>query len=142
VDVNRDGFADIIIGANKANINYGAAHVVFGWTSPMDSSVFHLGNGVISLNGTSNIVFGNAVTLEKNVGTNSRRILVCALSSFINSAYYFHDFIETDTLSVSPTTSPTFPPNVAPTFSPSASPTQTPTFVPSVVPTFTPSRLV
>jgi hypothetical protein len=87
VDFNRDGLPDIIIGAPFANHNFGAAHVVFGSASPVDSSVFHLGNGVISLNATPNIEFGNVVTLEKNTGTNTRGILVA--TSVGSSVYYF-----------------------------------------------------
>jgi hypothetical protein len=156
VDFNRDGFADIIIGAPNTNNNKGAAHVVFGSASPADSSVFHLGNGVISLNGTTANKFGVVVTFEKNVGTNSRGILVTADDGLsLNPVYYFHDLLETAASALpttTPTLSPSFPPTFAPTFSPSASPsvfptlepsvspTQTPTLVPSVSPTFTPTR--
>jgi hypothetical protein len=142
VDINSDGFTDIIIGAPNTNNHNGAAHVVFGSASPVDSSVFHLGNGVISLNGTSNQV-GSIVTLEKNVGTISRGILVSPFAGVVSPVYYFHDLLEPDS-SVSPTTSPTFsptvPPTVAPTFSPSANPSVFPTIEPSVSPTFTPTR--
>jgi hypothetical protein len=142
VDLNRDGFDDIIIGVRKANNNHGAAHVVFGSASPMDSSVFHLGNGVISLNGTLNSFFGYAVILEENVGTNSRGFLVTANSGVNNPVYYFHDLFGPPP-SVPPTTaptlSPTFPPTDAPTCSPSANPSVFPTIEPSVSPTFTPT---
>jgi hypothetical protein len=132
----------IIIGAPYTNNNKGAAHVVFGSASPVDSSVFHLGIGVISLNGSKS--FGSAVTLERNVGTNTRGIFVSAdVASSSDPVYYFHDLLE-NVASVSPTTvptlSPSFPPTVAPTFIPSASPSALTTSEPSVSPTFTPTR--
>jgi hypothetical protein len=137
VDYNRDGFDDIIIGADLAMNSRGAAHVVFGSASPMDSSVFHLGNGVISLNGAL-LQFGSVVTLEKNVGTNTRGILV--FSGGATSVFYFHDLF----LPTPPTLSPTFPPTVAPSGNPSESSSVFPTIEPSVsrtfTPTFTPTR--
>jgi hypothetical protein len=154
VDVNRDGFDDVIIGALYANDLDGMAHVVFGSVSPVDSSVFQLGNGVISLNATLNIRLGYAVTLEKDVGTNTRGFLVTGLSGSANPVYYFHDLFGTTAPSVSPTTAPTLSPTSPPSFAPSstdvpsavpsegptATPTMTPSVGPSVTPTFTPTR--
>jgi hypothetical protein len=149
VDFNRDGFDDIIIGASNAKGVRGAVHVVFGSASTMDSSVFHLGNGVISLNGTTpSSLFGITVAFENNVGTNSRGILVSTYSGVSsNPLYYFHDLLESVpsvSPSAPPTLSPTFPPStevpsVVPSESPTATPTMTPTVVPSVTPTLTPT---
>jgi hypothetical protein len=158
VDYNKDGFDDIIIGASGANRNQrGAAHVVFGSASPTDSSVFQLGNGVISLNTSSDTYnhFGSVVALVKDVGgMNSRGILVQALPSYANAkVYYFQSFLSfgsdsptpepTVSPSHSPSTAPTVSPSVAPsslaTFGPTPDPSSEPTFSPTVSPSFVPS---
>jgi hypothetical protein len=148
VDYNLDGIDDIIIGAAGSNNGNGAAHVVFGSTSPVDSSVFHLGDGVLSLNGTSSASgFGSVVVLVK-IGPTSRGIFGLSDRGMgLGALYYFHDFTGTNAPSVSPTTaptvSPTSPPSASPTadptFTPSATPTASPTFAPSVSPTVTPT---
>jgi hypothetical protein len=147
VDFNLDGIDDMIIGAGGTNFNRGAAHVVFGSASPVDSSVFTLGNGVISLNGSNFDSFGTVVALAK-IGPTSRGIFGISSDGFGSGAlYYFHDFTGTSAPSVSPTTAPTVSPTAPPsafptadpTFTPSATPTASPTFSPSVSPTVTPT---
>jgi hypothetical protein len=147
VDFNLDGFDDIIIGAGGANGNKGAAHVVFGSASPVDSSVFQLGDGVISLNGSNYDSFGTVVALAK-IDANSRGIFGISTDGFGSGGlYYFHDFTGTNAPSVSPTAAPTVSPTAAPsasptadpTFTPSASPSASPTHSPSVSPTVTPT---
>jgi hypothetical protein len=139
VDFNRDGFDDILIGAFGTQ----NAHVVFGSASPVDSSVFHLGKGVISLNGSASLL-GYIVAFEENAGPNSRGILASTYMGAANSVYYLHDLHFGTDSSASPTTPPTFsptvPPTVVPTFSPSANPSVFPTVEPSVSPTFPPTR--
>jgi hypothetical protein len=145
VDFNRDGFDDIIIGAPATNNNNGAAHVVFGSVSPMDSSVFHLGNGMISLNGTASLLVGSIMALEKNVGANSRGILVSTYGS-ANPVYYVHNLFETAPPTLSPTVlltaapTSTFIPSVNPSFFTTTQPSISPTLVPSVSPAFIPTR--
>jgi hypothetical protein len=97
VDINFDGMDDIIIGAPRTNNGHGAAHVVFGSNSPVDSSVFQLGNGGISLNASlaTNKRFGKVVILAEGVGgTNTRGTVVSALGmSRRSTMYYLHDFL-------------------------------------------------
>jgi hypothetical protein len=144
VDLNKDGFDDILIGAPLANGNHGNAYVIFGSASPVDSSISQLGdlNG-ITLNASlaSNNGFGSSVALEKNMGTNTRGLFVSsvppvAATSFL---YYLHDFTASRTPSVVPTDSPSVTPMQTPTLVPSVDPTMTPTAVPTVVPSFRPS---
>jgi hypothetical protein len=153
VDLNQDGFDDILIGAPFANSYHGNAYVIFGSASPVDSSISQLGNfNGITFNASlsSNNGFGWAVALEKN----TRGLFVTSVppvqaTSFL---YYLHDFVRTAAPSVSPTFSPSAPPTCEPTHSPSAipsafptvspsvSPTEAPSVVPSFLPTFPPSN--
>jgi hypothetical protein len=144
VDINVDGFDDIIIGAPFASAKRGAAHVVFGSASPVDSSVFHLGNGVISFNGTTvDELFGKVVGVAENVtGPNSRALLISSLPSAAPSTlYYLHDlFTESSAVpTASPTVTPSVIPSILPTFVPTMVPTKEPTTSPSVVPSISPT---
>jgi hypothetical protein len=143
VDFNGDGFDDIIIGAPRANNKYGSVHVVFESASPVDASVFHLGNGLISLNTSlnANNQIGYAVALMRNVSTNTRGILLSSLPSTtgISSVYYLHDLFGSAAPSVAPTVLPTVSPTVSPSGSPTAEPTLTPSARPSASPTVIPS---
>jgi hypothetical protein len=146
VDYNLDGFDDIIIGAPATSGNKGAAHVVFGSSSPVDSSVFQLGHGVISLNASTNPnKFGSTVGFAEDVaGANTRGILVVNLpASGGAAAVYFRDFLGTAAPTRSPTTTPTkaptASPSIEPSFSPSTTPTVNPSEVPSAPPTFIPT---
>jgi hypothetical protein len=157
VDFNLDGIADIIIGAPRGNSDYGTAHVVFGSASPVDSSVFTLGDGVISMNASlrSFYKFGQVVALAKGVsGPNTRGILVSSAPGMDPSTmYYLHDLLGTPSPTVSPTNGPTAVPTLTPsaspsvvpsfrpTFVPSADPTANPTFVPSVTPSKVPTQV-
>jgi hypothetical protein len=148
VDINGDGFDDIVIGAPGApsvNRNYGVAHLVFGSNSAVDSSVLHLGNGVISLN--SSLVdmrtFGSTVVLAENVSsTNSRGVLVQSqpLSGKKSIVTYFQDLLFTSTpATVEPTINPSVTPSEVPSSPPTFVPTTIPTNEPSVSPTVLPS---
>jgi hypothetical protein len=144
VDFNKDGYDDIAIGASNANSGRGAAHIVFGSASPVDSSVFQLGNRRISVNSTASISFGRYAVLTKNVGTNSRGMISVACPFFQDCVvYYLHDFFTPPTPTAAPTFSPSVSPIVEPTFNPSAYPSVGPTFNPSASPsvetTFHPS---
>jgi hypothetical protein len=157
VDINRDGFHDIVIGAAAANRGYGAAHVVFGSNSAVDSSVLHLGNGVISLNSSldSMKTFGTTVALAENVSTNSLGLLVTArpLSGQKSTVVYLQDLLSTSntpstaeptinpsaTPSKVPSSPPTFVPTTIPTDEPTVSTTVSPTVLPSLSPTATPT---
>jgi hypothetical protein len=82
VDVNNDGFDDILIGAALANSNHGNAYVIFGSASTVDSSISQLGNfNGITFNASlaSNNGFGSSVALEKNMGTNTRGLFVSSV---------------------------------------------------------------
>jgi hypothetical protein len=137
VDLNRDGFDDIMFGALNAHGGVGAAHVVFGSAAPVDSSVFHLGNGVLSLNATIAMsFFGRIVSMEEKVrGPNTQGILVTGGG---NNLYYFHDLLSlgSSAHSVTPTFSPSANPSVSPSVAPSVVPSEFPTFLPTVVPSF------
>jgi hypothetical protein len=139
VDYNLDGIDDIIIGVPRGRGDLGSAHVVFGSASPVDSSVFTLGDGVLSLNASlrSFYKFGQVVALTEGVaGPNTRGILVATAPGMDPSTmYYLHDLLGTPSPSVSPTNGPT----TLPTFTPSASPSVVPSFRPTVVPSADPT---
>jgi hypothetical protein len=143
VDYNLDGFDDIIIGATGAYQRVGAAFVVFGSASPVDSSVYNLGDGGISLTGAvhSQTAFGDAVGLTAGVNTNGPGILGRFSPSYGSySVYYLHDLLSTAAPSVSPTVVPTNSPSVSPTtMVPTVEPTMTPTVSPTTPPTFPPT---
>jgi hypothetical protein len=143
VDINLDGFDDIIIGVTAANENAGAAYVVFGSASPVDSSVFSLGNGGISLTPPLDgyNAFGVTVALTENVeGANTRGILVAnAVAMGTSEVYYLHNFLGTAAPSVSPSVEPTVSPTVSPSNPPTAEPTARPSASPSASPTAEPT---
>jgi hypothetical protein len=68
VDFNKDGFDDILIGAPNTNSVLSAVHVVFDSASAVDSSVFQLGNGRISVNSSEQNGFGRTVALVEKCG--------------------------------------------------------------------------
>jgi hypothetical protein len=146
VDFNLDGFDDIIIGATYTNGGIvflrGAAYLVFGSASPVDSSVFHLGDGVVAFNITAAFqAFGSAVALAENVGGSGTRgaVVATAPGGGASTVYYFHDVLGTSAPSTTPTVTPTVLPTDSPTFVPSVTPSVTPTAAPSTVPSFAPS---
>jgi hypothetical protein len=151
VDYNLDGVDDIIIGAPSAYNFAGAAFVVFGSASPVDSSVYNLGDGGISLTGAlhSQSYFGGSVALTEDLNTNDGPGILARFSPMYSTyrVYYLHDLLRTAPPSVSPTVVPTDSPSVSPTMVPTVEPTMTltdsptmaPTFVPSFIPTTNPS---
>jgi hypothetical protein len=159
VDINFDGFDDIIIGAPYASAKSGAAHVIFGSSAPVDSSVFHLGNGGITFNGTTiDEQFGRVVGVAENVtGPNSRALLISSFLLIVpvpsgapSALYYLHDLftassapseVPTITPTVTPSVIPSFPPTFVPTMVPTTEPTTFPTVVPSISPTVVPTMV-
>jgi hypothetical protein len=147
VDYNKDGYDDILIGTGGSNSNHGAVHVVLGSHSPVDSSVYSLGNGVVSLIASLDTSkrFGKAVAWEKNVGTGTRGIFASANPSGASQAYYLHDFVDfnskqpTFVPSASPSAGPTLTPSAIPSVRPTAGPTLSPSASPSAEPTAGPT---
>jgi hypothetical protein len=84
-----------------------------------------------SLNANNQI--GYAVSLVRNVSTNTRGILLSSLPATTggSSVYYLHDLFGSAAPSVAPSVLPTVPPTVSPSGSPTAEPTLTPSARPS-----------
>jgi hypothetical protein len=110
----------------------------------VDSSVFQLGNGGISLNASlsTNMRFGTVAVLAKGVGgAITRGIFVSAIPGMsLTTMYYLHDFLPIPSPTVEPTFIRSSSPSAEPTFSPSAGPTYAPSVSPSVLPSFSPTQ--
>lgn len=93
-DINGDGFADVVIGANSANDNAGKTYVVFGksdrFGAGVDAASIAAGTGGFVILGNAGDQLGISVSSGGDFNADGYHDLIVGtnnISSFINSSY-------------------------------------------------------
>jgi hypothetical protein len=144
-DINGDGIADLLIGANGTPgwANQGVSYVVFGsrtaFPATMSLSVLNGTNGFAVAGVSNNDESGMSLSSGDINGDGIADLLIGARGAPAGAAQGASYVVFGKSITAAPTRSPTETPTQSPTFSPSASPTSSPTHSPTISPSNSPT---
>ena len=141
-DVNRDGYADMLIGAFAYNASRGAAYLIYGSNNLTNINLADLGNSGITITNTAGYDTGISVSGSGDVNSDGYAdMLIGAPYNNVSrgAAYLIYGAHPLEQPSGQPTVQPTINPSRQPSDQPSNQPSLQPITYPSGQPTATPS---